>query len=143
MAGHLQPNNARYIAQLEATVKTLTDEVRHLKARAMERGRKTNMKDMQTTYEWTEKDYLLSIKVMTFCNEFLFPRHKFIADESWLVYSEEKSFCQYVMEQMQIAGENCSASEWDRVISKSIVKKYTDMRCNLNMAVKDAYIGEQ
>ena len=123
-------------------MKSLTDEVRQLKAKTAERGRKTNMKDMQATYQWNEDEYLLSIKVMTFCNEFLFPRHKFIADETWLVYSEEKNFCRYVMENMQIAGKNCGASEWDRVITRSIIKKYTDMRCNLNMAVKKTYIGE-
>ena len=46
------------------------------------------------------------------------------------------------MRQMNITGEYDCAREWDRIISKSIVKKYTDMRCNINAAVRDAYKRE-
>ena len=139
MAGHHLPNNNGYIAQLEENVRTLTREVRELKARNVERGRKTNMKEMQETFGWNGEDYLLSVKVMRFSNEFLFPRYKFI-DETWLEYSNEpKSFCRYVMWQMNIVGKYDCAGEWNRIITRSIIKKYTDMRCNINAAIQVAY----
>lgn len=142
MAGNHQPNNNGYIARLEETVRALTNEVRELKSNNVERGKKTNMKEMQETFGWSGEDVMLSAKVMRFCGEFLFSRYKFI-DKTWLEYStERKSFCRYVINQMNITGEYDCKREWDRVISKSINKKYTDMRCNLNTAVRKAYLCE-
>jgi hypothetical protein len=113
MAGIHIPNNDGYISRLEQTVRTLTKEVRELKSKNVERGKKSNLKEMQRTFGWSGEDVMLSVGVMRFSNEYLFPRQKFI-DETWLGYSNErKSFCRYVMKQMNITGAYDSAREWD------------------------------
>ena len=107
------PNNDVYISRLEQTVRTLTKEVRELKSKNVERGKKSNLKEMQRTFGRSGEDVMLSVRAMRFSNEYLFPRQKFI-DETWLGYSNErKSFCRYVMKQMNITGAYDSAREWD------------------------------
>ena len=32
--------------------------------------------------------------------------------------------------------------KWDILIAPSIVKKYTDMRCNVNSVVRDTYLSK-
>jgi len=75
--------------------------------------------------------------------QYLFPRFKFL-DQGWMEHDpgKKKSFSAFVQRKLKIRPGTQFADEWDNIIAPAIVKKYTDMRCNVNNAVRRTFIGE-
>ena len=80
---------------------------------------------------------------MEFAQQYLFPRFKFL-DQGWMEHDpgKKKSFSAFVQRKLKIRPMTQFADEWDNIIAPAIVKKYTDMRCNVNNAVRRTFIGE-
>lgn len=132
-----------YVLYLEEKINKLVTEVRKLKSEAAHAGgRKGNLREMRLTYRWTEEDIDCSEKVMKFCAEYLFPRFKFL-QKGWMELSKEKKgFSSFVKRHLPLPDNMEFDKKWDGLIAPTIVKKYTDMRCNVNSHVRDVYLGE-
>lgn len=134
-------DNVDYITQLENKVQELRNEVRRLKSD--NRGGKSSKDELRKTYRWTEDDLMFSDQVIRFSKEYLFPRFKFLK-KGWMKYGgrKENSFSTFVKKRLPIRRDKDFASEWDQIIAPTIVKKYTDMRCNLNNDVRTTFLRE-
>ena len=139
VAGNASNNNG-YVTFLKNKVNKLVSEVRVLKSRvAHEGGRRSNLRDLRLTYKWTEDDIDISEQVL----KYLFPRFKF-PDKGWMEHdpSKNKSFSSFVKRHLQLRPGKQFADKWDTIIAPAIVKKYTDMRCNVNNDVRRTFMGE-
>jgi hypothetical protein len=85
---------------------------------------------------------LFSNQVMEFAQLYLFPRFKF-PDKGWMNHDplKKKSFSAFVKRHLQLRPGKQFAKEWDTIIAHAIVKKYTDMRCNINNDVHRTFMG--
>ena len=88
-----------------------------------------------------EDDVLFSDQVMEFAQQYLFPRFKFL-DQGWMEHDPGKKKSFSVQRKLKIRPGTQFADEWDNIIAPAKVKKYTDMRCNVNNAVRRTFIGE-
>ena len=81
--------------------------------------------------------------MIKFCSEYLFPRYKFL-EKGWIVHDPEKEnrFSMFVKKHLPLPDDVVFEEKWDILIAPSIVKKYTDMRCNVNAFVRDTYLSE-
>jgi len=133
-----------YVRYLEGKVEKLVKEVRKLKSEAAHAGgRRGNLREMRVTYKWTEEDLDCSEKVMKFCSEYLFPRFKFLS-EGWIVNdtTNKKSFFAFVKRHLPLPDNMDFDEKWTGLIAPALAKKYTDMRCNINSAIRTIFCGE-
>jgi hypothetical protein len=142
-----ESDNNRYVTFLKNKVNKLVSEVRVLKMRvAHEGGRRTNLRDLRLTYKWTEDDIDISEQVLKFSTEYLFPRFKFL-EKGWIVHKPEDGedgmrFSIYVKKHLPLPDDVVFEEKWDTLIAPTIVKRYTDMRCNVNAMVRARYLRE-
>ena len=132
------------IAELERKIDELEEEVIELKSKlSMQQGRKHSKKELRELYEWNEQDVLFSDTVMNFTKEYLFPRFKFLA-KGWTTNNKtmKKCFSDMVRRHLKVPRGMTFDSAWDRIITPTIAKKYTDIRCNINNDVRNAFVGE-
>jgi len=135
-----------YIKRLEDELVNLDEENTALRKEVRElrrNGRRSSKADLRKNYSLTEDDVLFSDQVMEFAQQYLFPRFKFL-DQGWMEHhpGKKKSFSAFVERKLKIRPDTQFADEWDNIIAPAIVKKYTDMRCNVNNAVRRTFIGE-
>ena len=132
-------DGANYVTLLENKLHELRNEVRRLKSD--NRGKKSSKDELRRTYRWTEADLMFSDQVITFAKEYLFPRFKFL-NKGWIQFEprKEKSFSYFVKRHLPIRPDKNFANEWEQIIAPTIVKKYTDMRCNLNNKVRLTFL---
>lgn len=132
-------DGANYVTLLENKLHELRNEVRRLKSD--NRGEKSSKDELRRTYRWTEADLMFSDQVITFAKEYLFPRFKFL-NKGWIQFEprKEKSFSYFVKRHLPIRPDKNFANEWEQIIAPTIVKKYTDMRCNLNNEVRLTFL---
>ena len=132
-------DGANYVTQLENKLHELRNEVRRLKSD--NRGKISSKDELRRTYRWTEADLMFSDQVITFAKEYLFPRFKFL-NKGWIQFEprKEKSFSYFVKRHLPIRQDKNFANEWEQIIAPTIVKKYTDMRCNLNNEVRLTFL---
>ena len=132
-------DGANYVTLLENKLHELRNEVRRLKSD--NRGKKSSKDELRRTYQWTEADLMFSDQVITFAKEYLFPRFKFL-NKGWIQFEprKEKSFSYFVKRHLPIRPDKNFANEWEQIIAPTIVKKYTDMRCNLNNEVRLTFL---
>lgn len=143
---HALPDNEdNYVDFLKKQVDKLTNEVRTLKSRAAYGGgRRGSLRELRTTYKWSEDDLDCSEQVMRFCSEYLFPRYKFL-EPGWIVHDPTRdgmSFSLFVKKHLPLPDNMVFEEKWDNLIAPTIVKKYTDMRCNVNSFVRNIYLCE-
>ena len=75
---------------------------------------------------------MVSDQVMTFAKEYLFPQFKFLNKE-WIQYEprrKDNSFSSFMKCHLPIFSGKEVANEWNQIIAPTIVKKYTNTRCN-------------
>ena len=134
-------DGANYVTLLENKLHELRNEVRRLKSD--NRGKKSSKDELRRTYRWTEADLMFSDQVITFAKEYLFPRFKFL-NKGWIQFEprKEKSFSYFVKRHLPIRPDKNFANEWEQIIAPTIVKKYTDMRCNLNNEVRLTFLSK-
>jgi hypothetical protein len=140
----VEADGEEYIAYLEGKVNKLTNEVRTWKSRvAHVGGKRGSLRELRLTYNWTEDDLDVSEQVMKFCSEYLFPWFKFL-EKGWIVHDTErnKSFSNFVKRNLPLPDGYVFEEKWDTLIAPTIVKKYTDMRCNVNGSVRDTFLSE-
>ena len=135
-----------YVVYLKGQVEKLSNEVRTLKSRtAYGGGRRGSLRELRVTYNWTEDDLDCSEDVMKFCGEYLFPRFKFL-EKGWIVLNTPqdgtRSFSMFVKKHLPLPDDMVFEEKWDNLIAPTIVKKYTDMRCNVNGFVRKLYLSE-
>jgi hypothetical protein len=90
-------------------------------------------------HEWNERDVLLLGTVTVFSKENLFPWCKFL-DDNWIENGGD--FSKHVKQNLRLPDSVDFDRMWDQVIAPMIAKKYADMRCNINNACHDAFIGK-
>ena len=74
--------------------------------------------------------------MLKFSTEYLFPRFKFL-EKGWIVHKPEDGedgmcFSIYVKNHLPLPDDVVFEEKWDTLIAPTIVKRYTDMRCNVN-----------
>lgn len=145
---HMGESKDAYISRLENEVTYFAEQVKGLKQElrglaAKGPGRRSSKADLRKHYSLTEDDVLFSDQVMEFTQQYLFPRFKF-PDKGWMEHdpSKKKSFSSFVKRHLQLRPGKQFADEWDTIIAPAIVKKYTDMRCNVNNDVRRTFMGE-
>ena len=124
----------------------MSNEVTTLKSRAAySGGRRGSLREPRVTYRWTEDDLDCSEDVMKFCGEYLFPRFKFL-EKGWIVLNTPqdgtRSFSMFVKKHLPLPDDMVFEEKWDNLIAPTIVKKYTNMRCNVNGFVRKLYLSE-
>ena len=122
-------------------MKGLKQELRGLAAKGP--GRRSSKADH---YSLTEDDVLFSDQVMEFTQQYLFPRFKFL-EKGWIVHKPEDGedgmrFSIYVKNKLPLPDDVVFEEKWDTLIAPTIVKRYTDMRCNVNGMVRARYLRE-
>ena len=139
MDDNYSSDGVNYVTLLENKLHELRNEVRRLKSD--NRGKKSSKDELRRTYRWTEADLMFSDQVITFAKEYLFPRFKFL-NKGWIQFEprKEKSFSYFVKRHLPIRPDKNFANEWEQIIAPTIVKKYTDMRCNLNNEVRLTFL---
>jgi hypothetical protein len=143
--GDVVDNNG-YVTYLKNKVDALMSEVRTLKSRiAHSGGRRGSLKELRLTYKWTEDDINISKQVLKFTTEYLFPRFKFL-EKGWIVHKPEQEggmrFSVFVKKHLPLPDDVVFEEKWDTLIAPTIVKRYTDMRCNVNGVVREQYLRE-
>ena len=139
-------DNNSYVSYLKNKVDALTSEVRTLKSRvAHSGGRRGSLKELRSTYKWTDDDMDISEQVLKFSTEYLFPRFKFL-EKGWIVHKPEQEggmrFSIFVKNHLPLPDDVVFEEKWDTLIAPTIVKRYTDMRCNINGMVREQYKRE-
>ena len=122
-------DDGNYVHYLETKMNKLVDEVG---------GERGNLRKLRITYKWTEDNIDISKQVIKFCSEYLIPRYKFL-EKGWIVHNPDKEnrFSMFVKRHLPLPDDVVFEEKWDILIAPSIVKKYTDMRCNINAFVRD------
>ena len=95
------------------------------------------------TTSLSQADLLFTNKIWDFCTEYLFTRVKFLP-KGWKVYdpNNNTNFAALVKEHIPMASNVCFEDEWQRIIIDAIIRKYTDMRCNVNNHIRDTFKSE-
>jgi len=99
-------------------------------------------KDLQETFAWERVDSTYADSINKLCKEWLFPCFKFLHD-GWMDYSEAKgSLTMTILRYCPVPSGRDKKDIWERVIAPTVANKYATMRCNINNAVRTAFIGE-
>lgn len=129
-----------YIAQLKQEVADLKVEISALKAKGG--GKRTKASLIKTTC-MSRADVLFTDKVWRFCQEFLFTRIKFLP-KGWKIYDANSTtnFASVVKRHIPVAEDVSFGGEWERIMIDAIIRKYTDMRCNVKNNIRKAFKGK-
>ena len=135
-----QNEKDNYIALLKKEVAELKVEIAALKARGG--GKRTKASLIKSTC-LSREDVLFTDKVWSFCQQFLFTRIKFLP-KGWKVYdsSSTTNFAALVKRHVKVAEGVSFGDEWRRIMIDAIIRKYTDMRCNVNNNIRKAFKGK-
>ena len=134
---------AAYIARLENDVSGLRSEVVVLKVKGgWRKTKKERIKDKNMSAE----ELHLSDAVLTLCQEYLFPRVKFLPD-GWEVYdpTNTSNFAAIMVKrklQGKLRGGMRFAEQRPHIITDEIMWKYSEMRCNVNNHIRKAFLGK-
>ena len=79
---------------------------------------------------------------MQFCSEYLFPRFKFLKKGDVVDNDERRGFAAFVKRHLTLPDDMVFDEKWEGLIAPTIVKKYTDMRCNVNARVTSVFLGK-
>jgi hypothetical protein len=138
------------IIDLELEVESLSDRcvayentVAELRTKLNKLTVKTSTKKgLRETYAWERVDSTYADSINKLCKEWLFPRFKFLHD-GWMDYSEAKgSLTMTILRFCPVPIGRDKKDIWDRVIAPTVANKYATMRCNVNGAVRTAFVGE-
>jgi hypothetical protein len=100
---------------------------------------KANEMSDKIDYHWDEKEANFADSVLTFVNEYLFPRFKFLKDGRMEFADSPDSLLSFVHGKVKIPEGADYKDQWDRVICPTIQTKYITIRCNLNKKVQKTY----
>ena len=91
----------------------------------------------------SEANVLFLDEVMEFTTQYLFPRFKFL-HEGWreLDPTDRTCFLSVVRRHFPMKDGRDFEHEWSRIMVKVIASKYTQMRCNVNNMMWDAFYVE-
>lgn len=133
---------AAYVARLENEVSGLRNEVVVLKANGG--GRKTK-KERIKDKNMSAAEVHLSDTVLTLCQEYLFPRVKFLPS-GWEKYDPTNTSNFAAMVKRKLKGKlregMTFADQWPLIITDEIMSKYSEMRCNVNNHIRAAFLGK-
>jgi hypothetical protein len=135
-------STAAYVARLENEVSGLRTEVVVLKAKGG--GWKTK-KERIKEKNMSAEELHLSDAVLTLCQEYLFPRVKFLPN-GWEIYdpTNTSNFAAMVKRNLKgkLRGGMKFAEQWPLIITDEIMSKYSVMRCNVNNHIRKAFLGK-
>ena len=125
----------------ESELKRLREEVLSLRA---EKGVKLSMskKTLRKELRASSKDLLISEEFSEFIVQYLFPRFKFLHD-GWNVLdnSDRNSFSSVVKRHYPLKPGRDFDDDWSKIFVPSLAVKYTQLRCNVNNMIRDAFKG--
>ncbi len=101
-----------------------------------------NKRKVQEELKWTGEETNFVEMVNHFCCHFLFPQYKFLKD-GWKEYvpNKKKSLYLLCMCHLMIPEGANKRYIWEGVIVPSIMRKYQNMKCNLNNDTKSIYMS--
>ncbi len=97
---------------------------------------------VQEELKWTGEELNFVEMVNHFCRNFLFPKFKFLKD-GWKEILPDKKSSLYLlcMRHVMIPERANERDIWERVIVPSIMRKYMNIKCNLNNNIKSIYMS--
>ena len=101
-----------------------------------------NKTKVREELKWTGEETNFSETVNHFCRFYLFPRFKFLKN-GWTEFmpDKENSFYSLCMRRLKIPEGADKKDIWERVIVPSVMRKYLNMKCNLNNDIKSVYMS--
>jgi hypothetical protein len=101
-----------------------------------------NKTKVQEELKWTGEEKTFAETVNHFCQNFLFPKIKFLKD-GWKEILPEKKNSLYLlcMHHLRIPEGGDESDIWERVIVPSVMRQYQHMTCNLNNDIKYIYMS--
>ncbi len=101
-----------------------------------------NKRKVQEELMWTGEETNFAETVNHFCCHFLFPQYKFLKD-GWKEYlpNKKKSLYLFCLRHLMILEGADKRDNWERVIVPSMMRKYQNMKCNLNNDIKSIYMS--
>ena len=125
----------------ESELKRLREEVKSLHA---EKGVKLSMskKTLRKELRAPSKDLMISEEFSEFIVQYLFPRFKFLHD-GWNVLdnSDRNSFSSVVRRHYPLKPGRDFDDDWSKIFVPSLAVKYSQLRCNINNMIRDAFKG--
>jgi hypothetical protein len=125
----------------ESELQRLREEVMSLRA---EKGVKlsTSKKSLRKELRGSSEGLVVSEEFSEFIVQYLFPRFKFLHD-GWneLDNSDRNSFSSVVRRHYPLKPGRDFADDWLKIFVPSLAVKYTQLRCNVNNAIRDAFKG--
>jgi hypothetical protein len=97
---------------------------------------------VQEELKWTGEETNFAETVNHYCRYFLSPQYKFLKD-GWKEYvpNKKKSLYLLCMRHLMIPEGANKRDIWERVIVPLIMRKYQNMKCNLNNDIKSIYMS--
>jgi hypothetical protein len=101
-----------------------------------------NKTKVREELKWTGEETNFAETVNHFCRFYLFPRFKFLKN-GWTKIMPDKnnSFYSLCMRHLKIPEGADKKDIWERVIVPSVMRKYLNMKCNLNNDIKSVYMS--
>ena len=101
-----------------------------------------NKTKVREELKWTGEETNFAETVNHFCRFYLFPRFKFLKN-GWTEIMPDKnnSFYSLCMRHLKIPEGADKKDIWERVIVPSVMRKYLNMKCNLNNDIKSVYMS--
>ncbi len=101
-----------------------------------------NKRKVREDLKWIREETNFAETVNHFCCHFLFPQYKFLKD-GWKEYlpNKKKSLYLLCMCHLMIPEGADKRDIWERVIVTLIMRKYQNMKCNLNNDIKSIYMS--
>lgn len=127
--------------EVQKELEMLRNEVRVL--RTAKTKLSTSKKAVIKELRLSEDDVLFWDTVTEFTTDYLFPRFKFLHD-GWMDIdpTDRHCFSSVVKRHFPMPDGRVFEDEWTRIMVRSIAVKYTQLRCNVNNMMRDAYIGK-
>jgi hypothetical protein len=115
-------------------IKKLKMDLRFLKSYASQ-----TKCQIRIDYDWDGKEANFANLVLSFVEEYLFPRYKFLKDR-WMEYDNgPESLSAFVQGKVKIPEGAEYKDQWEKVICPTIQAKYVTIRCNLNNEIQRTY----
>ena len=101
-----------------------------------------NKTKVREELKWTGEETNFAETVNHFCRFYLFPRFKFLKN-GWteIMPDKKNSFYSLCMRHLKIPEGADKKDIWERVIVPSVMRKYQNMKCNLNNDIKSVYMS--
>ena len=101
-----------------------------------------NKTKVREELKWTGEETNFAETVNHFCRFYLFPRFKFLKN-GWteIMPDKKNSFYSLCMRHLKIPEGADKKDIWERVIVPSVMRKYLNMKCNLNNDIKSVYMS--